>query len=214
MRGFYTVVELTSVAVRAIKVLIKVFAFFCAEFAVNVLFLLKFVFSMGKRALWAEFAFTHLPVATNFCFELLLKVRSGGADFLWLHRLHFTSIVNILFIILVTLAFFHVFCKFTSLFGNVIHDRFKLRVEWILPHAWIVHRFGRTKHWNLVEVLLLRLNICILDVVGELLEAITIVMGIVVVKVIEGIHACHYWWSYLWILCYIVILIWSVQRLF
>lgn len=76
---FLRVVKLTSVSVAAVQVGIKVFAFFRAIVGGDVQFLLKLVFSVGKRTLWTKFALAYLPVAANLGLELLLKILCGGS---------------------------------------------------------------------------------------------------------------------------------------
>jgi len=77
--------ELAPAAVGAVQLRPEVVALFCAVVLVNVVFLQKFMFPVGKRALRSKGTLWHLPVSADFCLELSLEIWHGGDHLTWLN---------------------------------------------------------------------------------------------------------------------------------
>lgn len=97
---FFTVIKHTSIPIWAVKLSVKIYAFFGTIIGLDVGFDQQFVITMGKCTLWAKFTFTsHFPIPTHLSLEFLLKILGGSYQLFWLNSLKVNVLLIYIFLI-------------------------------------------------------------------------------------------------------------------
>ena len=88
-------IKLAPVAVRTVFILVEVLALFGSIVIMDVDLLLELMLSVSEGAFGPIVTLTHLPIAANFCFKLLLEIRRGSTLISGLNCFNLGLVVNI-----------------------------------------------------------------------------------------------------------------------